>query len=68
MLQKLRSTFMTSVTLKIKVATPKQIKFLSSLWGSYIPGFKVIAVKLSELLHGNGVFGQTDRWTDSAIT
>ncbi len=75
MLQKLNVIFATSVTLKIKVTTPNQIGFLSSLWGSYIPGLKLIALKCFGLSHGNGVFGQadgqpdeqTDRQTDSAI-
>ncbi len=66
-------TFVISVTSKIRVTTPKQIGFLRGLRGSYIPGMKLIAVKLFELSCRNGcVFGQTDRQTDgqtdSAIT
>ena len=57
-------TFVTSVTLKIKVATPKQISFLWGLWRSYIPGFELIAVNLFKLSHGIGVFGQTDGQMD----
>ena len=64
MLWKLNLTFVRSVTLKIKVTTPKQIGFLGGLWGSCIPGLKLIAVRLFEFLRGNGVFGQTDRETD----
>ena len=37
---------MTFVTLKIKVTTPKEIGFLRGLWGSDIPGLKLMAVKL----------------------
>ena len=57
-------TFVTHVTLKIKVTSPKQIGFLRGLWRSYIPGFKLIAEKHFELLCGNGCLqtdGQTDR-------
>ena len=61
MLQKSNLTF---VTLKIKVITPKLIGFCRGLWGSYIPGFKLIAVKLFELSQGNGLYGQTDRQKD----
>ena len=60
MLRKPNLTFVTSATLKIKVTTPKQIRFLGGLWGRHIPCFKLIAVKLFELLRGNNVFGQTD--------
>ena len=42
MLQKPNLTF---VTLKIKAVTAKQIGFVKGLWGSYIPGFKVIVVE-----------------------
>ena len=51
-------TFVNSVTLRIKVTTPKQLGFFRGPWGSYIPGFNLIAVKLF------GVFGQMDRRTD----
>ena len=44
---------MTSVTLKIKVMTPKQIGFLLDLWESPIPGFNLIPVILVELLCEN---------------
>ena len=54
MLQKTNLTFVTSVTLKTKVTTQKQIAFLRGLWGSYIPGFNLIAVQLLELLRRNG--------------
>ena len=64
MLQKPNVTFMTSVTSEIKVTTAKQKWFLRSIWGSYIPGFNLIAVILLELLHGNCVFGQMDGPTD----
>ncbi len=30
----------------------------------YVPGFKLTAVKLFELLHENGLFGKMDGWTD----
>ena len=49
-----------SVTLKIKVTTPKQIGFLRGLWECDIPDLQLTAVKLFELSHGNGVFQQTD--------
>ena len=49
MLRKSNLTFVTSVTLKIKVTTPKLIVFLRNLWGSYIPEFNLIAVILFEL-------------------
>ncbi len=70
-------TFVTPVTLNIKVTTPKQKGFLRGLRESYIRGMKFIAVELFELSCGNGsVFrqtggrteGRTDRWTDSGIT
>ena len=32
---------LTSVTLKLKVTTPKRIGFLGGLWGRCIPGFKL---------------------------
>ena len=68
MLQKLNLTFVTPVTLKIKVTTPIQIGFFRGLWGSYIPGLNLIAVKLFESSCGNGCL-QTDRamgrWSDS---
>ena len=54
MLRKPNLTFVTSVTLKIKVTTPKWIGFLRSLWESYILGFNLIAVKLFEVSRGNG--------------
>ena len=54
MLQKLNLTFVTTVTLKIKVMIPKQSYFLRTLWGLYMPCFNLIAVKLFELWHGNG--------------
>ena len=53
-------TLVTSVALKIKVTTPKRIGFLGGQWGSCILGFKLIAVKLFELLRGNGVLRQID--------
>ena len=56
-------SFAMSVTLRIKVATPKQRGFLRGLWRSYIPGFKVRAVNPFELSCGNGVI-QMDGWTD----
>ena len=58
MLQKPDLTFLTSVTLKINVTTPKWIWFFRGIWGSYTPCVKLIAVKLFALLHGNDV--QTD--------
>ena len=53
MLQKPNLIFVTSVTMKIKVTTPKQIGFLGGLWGNYVPGFNLTAVIVFELLCGN---------------
>ena len=65
------TTFVTSITLKIKVTALKHIGFLSDLWGSYIPGFNLIAVKLFELSRGTRCL-LMDKWMarqmDSAIT
>ena len=66
MLQKLNLIFVTSVTFKIKVTTPKRIGFLRGPWGSYIPGFSLIAVILFELSCGNECL-RTDRQMDSTI-
>ena len=53
-LRKTNLTFVTSVTWKIKITTPKQMDFLGGLWGGYIPGFNLIHVILSYLSCGNG--------------
>ena len=66
MLQKQNLTFLTSVTLKIKVTTPKSIGFLRGIWENYILGMKLIAVKLFEVLRRNEV--SPDGQTDSGIT
>ncbi len=62
MLPKPNLTFVTSVTLKIKVITPKQLGFLRGLWISYIQSINMIAVTLS-LLCGNGCL-RADGWTN----
>ena len=56
---------LTFMTLKIGVRAPKSIGFLRGICGSYIPGLKLIVVKLFELLHGNNVQtgGETDGQT-----
>ena len=56
----LRKPNLTFVTLKKKVTTPKRIGFLRGLWGSYIPGFNLIAVILFELTHENGCLTEFD--------
>ncbi len=64
MLRKDNLTFVTSVTFKIKVTTPKRKGFLRGLLGSYIPSFKVIAKNI--LSYRMGMVSsdrQTDRWT-----
>ena len=55
MLQKPNLSFVTSVTLKVKVMTSKRRGSLRGLWGSYIPSINLIAVKLLELSFANGV-------------
>ncbi len=54
--------FLTSMTLKIKVTTPKSTGFLKGLRKTYRPGRKLIAVKLFELSRGNkaSLDGETD--------
>ena len=65
MLRKLNLTFVTSVTLEIKVTTPLQIGFFEALRENYKPDMKLIAVNLFDLSRGNRcVFGQTDKQTD----
>ncbi len=68
MLRKPNLTFVTSVTLKIKVTTPKQKAFLRGRWGSYIPGFNLIAVVLFELSRGNGTDTKIDPVTPISTT
>ena len=51
---------LTFVTLKIKVTTPKWISFPGGLWGSYTPGFDLIAVILFELSCRNGCLTKID--------
>ena len=50
--------------LLMKVTTPKQIGFHRGLWGNYIPGFNLIAVKCLSYHAEMGVFRQTDGRTD----
>ena len=52
-------TFGISVTLEIKVTTPKETGSPRGLWGSYITSINLIGVKPFELLSGNGSL-QTD--------
>ena len=62
--------FVTSLTLKNEVSTPKSIGFLRDIWESYTSWMKLIAVKLFEFSRGSEVSsdGQTDGraegWTD----
>ncbi len=57
---------LSTLTLKIKVTTPKSRAFLRGQMETYIPGMKQIAVKLFEVSRGNEA--STDGQTDSGIT
>ena len=52
--------------MRIKVTTPISIGFFRGIWGNYMIGFKLIAVKLFELSCGNEVRtdGKTNRQPD----
>ena len=74
MLQKLNLTFMTLMTLKIKVTAITCIGILKGLWGSYRASFSLIALIHFELSHRKGCLWtdgekdeetdrQADRWT-----
>ena len=63
-------TSVTSVTLKIKLMTPKRRVFLRDLRESHIPSINMIAINHFELSRGNECLqtdGQMVRQTESAI-
>ena len=63
MFRKLKLTFeifVTSLTLKIRVTTPKEIGFLGGLWRGYILGFSLVAVILLKLSYRSGFVTEHD--------